>query len=261
MPCGALRRALERGRFAAKRGADDLLRGLLLAEQRCAACRAPFVAPSSRRLSAARALCPACLAALPRRAAGYCPLCGEPAASAAAPSVPCAACLKEAPPWEGFRFHGIYEGLLRLLILRIKYRADAPAAQALGRLLPPLCRELPPCDVLTPMPQHSARLRLRGYNQCLELGRPAAESLGIPLAGELLRRDLPTRPQTQKRRAERRADLSASFAAHPAARGLRILLLDDTMTTGTSLRYAARCLLAAGAGAVRALVLARTALR
>jgi predicted amidophosphoribosyltransferase len=75
-----------------------------------------------------------------------------------------------------------------------------------------------------------------------------------------LRRTLLTRPQTQLARRERRADLGASFAADPLVRGKRILLLDDTMTTGTSLRHGVRCLLHAGAAAVCVAVVARTTL-
>jgi len=93
-----------------------LWRGLLLDERRCAVCLAPFAPPATA--GGAVLLCPACQMALPRRVAGYCPLCGEPAAFSLAPPVPCAACLGDAPPWEAFRFYGTYEGLLRRLILR-----------------------------------------------------------------------------------------------------------------------------------------------
>jgi len=124
----------------------------------------------------------------------------------------------------------------------------------------PVCRELPACDALVPMPRHPAKLRRRGCNQCQEIARPIARGLELPLMPHYLRRTLLTRPQTQLRRKERRADLGASFAADPAVRGKRVLLLDDTMTTGTSLRYGARCLLQAGAAAVCAAVVARTTL-
>jgi ComF family protein len=159
-----------------------------------------------------------------------------------------------------FRFYGIHEGLLRRLILRVKYSSDVSIAQALGELILPVCRELPACDALVPMPRHPARLRRRGCNQCQEMARPLAWRLELPLMPQYLRRTLLTHPQTQLRRRERRADLSASFAADTAVRGKRILLRDDTMTTGTSLRYGVRCLLQAGAAAVCVAVVARTTL-
>ena len=235
-----------------------LWRGLLLDERRCAACLTPF-APVAADDGAAF-FCPACRRNLPRRVAGYCPLCGEPEAFLFSQPVPCSACLGDAPPWEAFRFYGIYEGLLRQLILRVKYSSDVALARAIGELVFPMCRELPACDAFVPMPQHSARLRRRGCNQCQEIARPLARGLELPLMSQYLQRTLLTRPQTELRRRERRGDLSASFAADPAVRGKRVLLLDDAMTTGTSLRYGARCLLQAGAAAVRVAVVARTTL-
>jgi len=198
--------------------------------------------------------------ALPRRVAGYCPLCGEPAALPLSGPVPCAACLRDAPPWKAFRFYGIHEGLLRRLILQTKFLPNAAVARALGELVLSVCRELPACDALVPMPQHPAKLRRRGCNQCQEMARPLARGLGLPLMPQYLQRTLLTRPQSQMRRQERRADLSASFAANPDVRGKRVLLLDDTMTTGTSLRHGVRCLLQAGAAAVCVAVVARTTL-
>jgi ComF family protein len=237
-----------------------LWRGLLFDEQRCAACLAPFTPPVAADGGGAALLCPDCSLALPRRTAGYCSLCGEPAALSSSSPVPCAACLDDAPPWEAFGFYGIHEGLLRRLILRAKYSSDISIAWALGELAFPVCRDLPACDALVPMPQHPARLRKRGCNQCQEMARPLARRLNLPLKPQYLRRTLLTRPQTELRRRERRADLGASFAADPAVRGKRILLLDDTMTTGTSLRYGVRCLLQAGAAAVCVAVVARTTL-
>ena len=231
-------------------------RGFLLDERRCVACLAPFAPPAG----GVSFFCPACHAALPRRMAGYCPLCGEPAALPFSEPVPCAVCLGNAPPWEAFRFYGIYEGLLRQLILRAKFLPDTSIARALGELVLPVCRELPACDALVPMPQHPVKLRRRGCNQCQEMARPLARKLARPLMPQYLWRTALTRPQTRLRRQERRADLSASFAADPAVRGKRILLLDDTMTTGTSLRYGVHCLLRAGAAAVCVAVVARTTL-
>ena len=235
-----------------------LRRGLLLDERRCAACLMPFM-PSAPAEGGAF-FCSGCRTALPRRMAGHCPLCGEPAALPLSEPVPCSACLKDAPPWEAFRFYGLHEGLLRQLILRVKFLSDLPVARALGELMLPICRELPACDALVPMPRHPAKLRRRGGNQCQEIARSLARDLELPLMPQYLRRTLLTRPQTQLRGRDRRADLSASFAAEPAVSGRRILLLDDTMTTGTSLRYGARCLLRAGAAAVCVAVVARTTL-
>jgi len=122
------------------------------------------------------------------------------------------------------------------------------------------CRNRRDDASLSRLPQHPVKLRRRGCNPCQEIARPLARGLALPLMPQYLRRTALTRPQTQLRRQARRADLSASFAADPAVSGKRILLLDDTMTTGTSLRYGTRCLLQAGAAAVCVAIVARTTL-
>ena len=89
------------------------------------------------------------------------------------------------------------------------------------------------------MPLHSTRLRERGFNQCQELARPLSDALGVPLVPDLLLRQHPTRHQVGLSEAERVANLKSAFLSLPEVRGKRILLVDDTYTTGTTLRRAA----------------------
>lgn len=154
--------------------------------------------------------------------------------------------------------HGLYEGALRHLVLRVKFAEDHAAARLLGGLLATACADLPRPDGVVPVPLHPERLRRRGCNQCLELARLPAAVLGVPLRPGWLTRVVPTRPQTGLSRQERRSNLRGAFAAHPDVRGQRVLLVDDICTTGTTLARAADCLLRAGAVAVDCAVAART---
>jgi ComF family protein len=107
------------------------------------------------------------------------------------------------------------------------------------------------------MPLHPARLRERGFNQALELARPLAGGALRLAAGALIRtRDNP--PQRGLSRNERKRNIRGIFSAAAAAHGQTVLLLDDVLTTGATLREAARALLDAGAAAVDVAVLART---
>lgn len=226
---------------------------LLIRERRCAACREPFV-PEGDALA-----CPDCLALLPVRTAGFCPLCGEPAPWSQLAPTPCGQCLQQPPPWSGFAFHDVHEGLLRRLLLRLKFGCDPGLGRFLGLLLE---RRLPPelqVDAVVPVPLAYRRLRERGYNQALELARPAAKLLtsGRP-RHELLRRVRTTAPQTGLSRDVRQSNLKGAFVAAPAAAGLRVLLLDDVLTTGATLEAATLALLEAGAVSVFAAVCART---
>ena len=82
----------------------------------------------------------------------------------------------------------------------------------------------------------------------------------MPLRPDLLLRRLPTRHQVGLSREERQANLKSAFMASPAVRGMRVLLIDDTCTTGTTLRRATLALLDGhgGAEAVDVAVVART---
>ncbi|WP_458399284.1 phosphoribosyltransferase family protein [Mailhella sp.] len=231
---------------------------LMLEERRCASCREPFV--PRERGAAEQLFCPACLPSFQRRQAGYCPHCGEPYALSDAPVVPCGECLQKLPPWNEFLFYGIYEGELRELIMRGKFSGSLDALHSLGLLLAEICAEhysagLVP-DVVVPLPLHPARLRERGLDQCLEMARPVAKALGIPVRNDILRRKAASVPQSTLDR-EKRKKLHQPFAASPEAAGLRILLLDDVCTTGATLSRAAECLLQAGAASVDVVVAAR----
>ncbi|WCB47327.1 ComF family protein [Nitratidesulfovibrio vulgaris] len=203
-------------------------------------------------------LCPHCLAMMPRRMAGFCPYCGDLFPAHHAPCTPCAHCLRETPPWRHLCFYGSYEHALRQLLLQAKFHSDPTAAHIAGGLLASVCADLPHPDAIVPVPLHTARLRDRGFNQCVEVARPISRILQAPLRPDLLARTRHTPPQTGLHRKERLRNLREAFAASPCCAGLHLLLVDDTMTTGTTLAHAARHLLAAGAASVDVAVVART---
>jgi ComF family protein len=121
-------------------------------------------------------------------------------------------------------------------------------------------------DLVVPVPLHWRRRWRRGYNQAERIARPLARLLGAPCA-ELLRRRRATRPQTGLARGERLANPRGAFTlrAGPMGRrrcrrleGGRVLLVDDVVTTGATLRAAAEVLRRAGTREVVALAAART---
>ena len=116
-------------------------------------------------------------------------------------------------------------------------------------------------DLVVPVPLHRQRERERGYNQADLIARPLARQLGLPYRAVLLVR---TRPRPNKQiltLEERWNSVRGAFATHPGSQvdNLRVLLVDDVMTTGATLDACARALRAAGAKSVIGLTVARAA--
>jgi ComF family protein len=226
--------------------ADRLLRVVL--PLRCLLC--------GERGSSGRDLCAGCARDLAVNAP-CCPRCALPLET---PAPLCGECIEREPPfasaWVPFR----YEHPLDLLESRFKFRGDLAAGRVLASLM--IEREevaTPPRpDVIIPVPLHVSRLRERGYNQALELARPLARALDIPLASHLLRRVRSTVAQTGLNATMRRRNLRDAFAAtDEGSLPPHVALIDDVMTTGATVRECARVLRRAGASRVDVWALAR----
>lgn len=228
--------------------------------RRCLRCGAAFV-PSRNDGTVDGLLCAACLAQLPPMKGPRCRRCAFPFPDSA-PAAPalCGDCLRDPPPWQGMACYGRYEGVLRDMLLELKFHSRFLLADALAPLLLDslLCLPLP--DALVPMPLPLPRLRRRGYNQVQELALAAGHLLELPVRPELLLRPSCDTPQSRLRARERRRNLHGSFVASPDAAGLRLWLLDDIFTTGSTARAAAQALLTAGAQRIDLITLARTPL-
>jgi ComF family protein len=113
-------------------------------------------------------------------------------------------------------------------------------------------------DIVVPLPLHPVRLRERGFNQALELARPVAARLGLPLDFQTCERIRHTPAQASLSWKNREKNIRHAFQCTRELSGQRILLVDDVMTTGASLNELARTLKQHGASEVTLLVVART---
>ena len=114
-------------------------------------------------------------------------------------------------------------------------------------------------SLIIPIPLHPKKLRERGFNQSLVLGREIAKKFSIPIDFDTLIRKNDTKPQVNLGRSERMKNVKGAFMVRQKERieGERILLVDDVYTTGSTVNECARVLRAAKASDVAVLTLAR----
>lgn len=242
---------------------NSLAHVLGLNEVRCLNCLVPFAPGATQDDSLAsmieEALCPECRKTFARAGQNACPRCGMSAASGSS-GLLCGSCMHDPPPWEKLFFVGPYEGLLRQMIHKLKFSADFASGYFLGSMMASVLAEhASEYNLLIPVPIHPSRLMQRGYNQCRELARPVSAALKVKVDTNSLRRKKATVPQAGLNVTERRENIRDAFHCAPL-KGGRILLLDDILTTGSTMRYAAEAVLNAGADSVDVVVAARTPL-
>ncbi len=225
------------------------LHTIFFAEQRCPACLCPFIPLYTEHDATKKTvtqLCPQCATHITVPPFPRCHLCGDSLPQSTNKTTLCTHCFLNPPPWDGLCYYAHYEGLLRELILRYKFEKNMSLLPLLAQFLYEACATIPLCHVLIPMPRHTKRLASQGFNQILELCRPLATRLHIPLQYTCLQRTRATPPQASLSVAQRRHNPANSFMAQNVVQKY-VLLIDDIMTTGSTLRHATKALRKAGA--------------
>lgn len=199
-------------------------------------------------------ICTACWRSIKRYTGPACSICGLPAVSSAATI--CEACIKNKPPFAKAVYYGIYEGVLKESIHLLKFKG-------IKRLSSPLCRLLsdisvPETDGIIPVPMHPKRLKQRGFNQTAVIGHRLSKKIKAPLMPDVLIKVKDTPPQTDITGKERLKNVRNAFAAEKKINGLNLLLVDDVITTGATVRECSQTLLEAGAKSVVVIAIARS---
>ena len=215
-------------------------------------------------------VCQACLDGFVRIAEPMCACCGRPFGFEAAPPVPagsappplCRLCRAKFYAFDRARSFAVYDDALIEAVLLLKYeeitRLGHWFAARLAELVEREAAEWR-ADVVVPVPLHRDRQRERGYNQAELIARPLARRLGLKIERYLLARTRPRPPQLVLSRTEHWKSVRGAYATREGLKvdNLRVLLVDDVLTTGATLDACARALKKAGAAAVLGLTVAR----
>jgi ComF family protein len=196
-------------------------------------------------------LCAACAADLPRPPACHCPICGEAVPSAS----PCGACLNKPPAFDATVVAFRYAFPVDKLVQALKYGHRLAIADYFAAAM--LSGQRPDSDLVIPLPLSRERLRQRGFNQAVEIARPRARALGLPLLLDGCARVLDTAAQATLPWQARRKNVRHAFECAVDLAGKWAIVVDDVMTSGATLDEFASVLKVHGATRVTNWVAAR----
>lgn len=213
-----------------------------------------------------QSLCPACLDRYFTRISTRCRICAENLTGTEHDQL-CGACLKKQPAFDRIVTAADYAPPIDQLVQSLKFGSRLALAPLFANLIAKAVSQaenLPPPNILAPVPLAAKRLAERGFNQALEIARPLSRQLRIPLVPTLITRIRETAPQSLTTLAERRKNIRQAFAVcEPLSsrlQGRHIAIVDDVLTTGQTMGEIARILKQAGAASVSGFVFARTSL-
>jgi ComF family protein len=202
-------------------------------------------------------ICSPCAADLPANPTS-CPRCALPLQGSQG-VVLCGRCQTRAPLFDGSFVPYLYAYPLDHLIQRLKFGNHVPCGRVCGTLFAQawMARNLEPPNLIVPVPLGTRRYRSRGYNQAHEIARSISRVIRVPVHTNLLQRVRETPEQVGLKRKERRRNVRGAFQLAGKLDGKRVAIVDDVVTTGSTVNEIARVLRRAGAAHIEVWAIAR----
>lgn len=212
-------------------------------------------------LSGENGLCETCFQKIKFISGGICQKCGHPQISGK-DVASCPLCMNNHKnPFRMQRYRVYYDENSRPLLLNFKFHDKTENAKVLAQWLYVAGHDIwqQGADVLIPVPLHRARLRHRKYNQSALLCKELSKLVNLPVDYSSLIRCKNTKPQVEFSGRNRKRNVKNAFAVKDkqSLQGKRVVVIDDIMTTGSTLKECAEELLKAGAKSVDTLTVAR----
>lgn len=225
----------------------------LIYPMRCASCK--------KKLDALDELgvCGFCIGNIKKNPKPYCIQCGRALQGSQSA---CPECRKNRFHFKRAYSACTHDGVIKKVIHAYKYRNKTFLSKMLSDIMIEFVKDnseiAEGVDAITFVPMRYLRLRVRGFNQSKLLAHNVSRALGIPLLDSLKKTKI-TRPQNELGRDKRLINLKGSIRAVNKGKisGLKVLLIDDVMATGSTLDESSKALLDSGAMEVRCLTLSR----
>jgi ComF family protein len=207
-------------------------------------------------------ICPDCASDLPWLE-NTCGRCGLPLPVVAGVETLCGQCLHAPPVYHLLQTLFSYQFPIDQLVLRLKFQQQFVYAHLLGELLAERVAQYYASNasqpaMILPMPLHARRLRERGFNQAVELARPVARRLGVPIGYGCAKRVKYTAAQMELPLKLRAQNVQQAFVAAPRLAGLHVAIIDDVITSGHTVHELALALRAVGVTRIDVWGIART---
>jgi ComF family protein len=242
----------------------ELARKLLssLFPSRCILCRQTVVeAVTGQHIE----ICLPCYQALPKNDR-TCSRCALPLPDDIDGNVLCGRCVNKRPLYDYSRSLFLYEDDVISLIHQLKFGEKIGYARSIGEMLlsvvnDDLLPEQGRPDCIIPVPLHNKRLRARGYNQSTEISRVMAKKLAIPIAYDAVVRTRHTKAQMDLKAKDRQKNIKGAFSVIDVKKFSHVLIIDDVVTTGSTVNELAKMLKDKGVERVGVLSVARAPLK
>jgi len=228
---------------------------------RCIVCHETVGHGTGRRSSD---ICSGCLQEMPRNE-HCCPRCAVPLTEDHPNGVICGRCIRQPPAFDYSYSLFRYEGTIVSLIHQLKFSQKIGHARSLGALLAEGSAEyirkngIP--DGLLPVPLHRRRLRQRGFNQSSEVARSLASRWSRPVLFDEVKRGRKTESQTGLNAKQRKKNIRGAFTLAREVSFDHVLIIDDVVTTGSTVNELARLLKKTGVKRVGVLSVARAPMK
>lgn len=211
-------------------------------------------------------ICSECFQRLPHNKVS-CIRCALPLPDDLTNNLLCGRCIKKPPAFDYAYSPLRYEDDVIRLMHQLKFSEKITFSRTFGEMLLQLLRQklsqgdvqqgLNKPDCLLPVPLHRSRLRQRGFNQSIELARVVSEKLNLPIEYDAVRRNRSTTSQMGLDAKARRINIKGAFSVTHQLNAKHVLIIDDVMTTGSTVNELAKILKQNGVKHVGVLSFAR----